>query len=187
MNAFIATPTLPRSSRRRNAVHYPTCSHRSIPSPTTRRTLLRLLALSPLIPTLPTLSKVTVADPNAGSTITTLPSGLQYFDFVQAPDSPQAVSPGSEVTIRYTLGTTGARNGWRIETAPNPLTFRVGAHDVVLGLEEGVVGMRTGGRRRLLIPEKLGYIKPSDKPVPTGFAEFQRFKNLYLNPTSLTT
>lgn len=77
------------------------------------------------------------------------------------------------------MGTTGARNGWRIDSATT--AFVVGSGDVIKGLDEGVVGMRANDRRRLLIPPGLGYIKKDDQPIPKGFAEFQRFKNIYLN------
>ena len=36
------------------------------------------------------------------------------------------------------------------------VSFRVGEGGVIRGLEEGVVGMRVGGTRRLLIPARLG-------------------------------
>lgn len=131
-------------------------------------------------------ARVTVADQHAGETVTRTDSGLEYYDFIMGSGKEGApmVSTGNRVTVHYTLGTTGARNGWRIESSVGrePLTFRVGAGDVVKGLEEGVVGMREGGRRRLLIPAPLGYHSAQDRPVPTGFAEFQRFKNIYLNP-----
>lgn len=159
----------------------------------------------------PARARVTVADPDAGARVVRTSSGLQYYDFVTLPSvdverragggagggddgaatqgkqaeaatGAEMAGEGSRVTIHYTLGTTGARNGWRIESSREPLTFRVGEHAVVAGLEEGVVGMRVGGRRRLLIPAVLGYLNAKDRPIPVGFAEFQRFKNLYLNP-----
>lgn len=159
------------------------------------------------------LARVTVADRNAGAVVTTTPSGLQYYDYVSLLPPPDAQTEGSSenatpsppsasqekqtasrarsavvetgdvVTVQYTLGTTGARNGWRIESSYEPLSFRVGDAAVVQGLEEGVTGMRAGMRRRLIIPPQLGYTgRGRDRPVPTGFGPYQRFKNLYLNP-----
>jgi len=38
-----------------------------------------------------------------------------------------------------------------------PFSFRIGAGNVIAGWEQGVVGMRVGGRRQLVIPARLGY------------------------------
>lgn len=144
--------------------------------------------------------RVVLADRDAGERIIKTASGLQYYDFVTVVDTNSTtdgtgddgvksssnsnnqseVMKGDTVRIEYTLGSTGARNGWRIDTGE--LSFRVGDGVVVKGLEEGVMGMKQGGRRRLLIPAELGYVSNQEQPIPKGFAEFQRFKNLYLNP-----
>lgn len=154
-----------------------------------RRQLLKLISASCLMLLQPEESgaRVVVADRNAGEQVIKTTSGLQYYDFVTTEGSDgsgnamqRVVSPGDMVRIEYTLGSTGARNGWRIDTGE--LNFRVGDGVVVKGLEEGVVGMKQGGRRRLLIPSTLGYVTNKEQPIPKGFAEFQRFKNLYLNP-----
>lgn len=183
------TSKLPTSRRRPAAAcgRLSAAAHADGPSePSSRRAVLRLLGLAATSVPLRVLSRVTVADPDAGSRVIETASGLRYFDFVTTPDSPGATpaTRGSSVTMHYTLGTTGARNGWRIETSVGrePLRFRVGDGAVVRGLDEGVVGMREGGRRRLLIPAALGYHGSKDRPVPVGFAEYQRFKNIYLNP-----
>lgn len=152
-----------------------------------RRLVLLLIAGTFASPVAEAMARVVIADPDAGSKVVSTPSGLKYYDFVTSvkPDARRATT-GDTVTIEYTLGSTGARNGWLIEASTEhpPLTFTLGAnHDaIVRGLHEGVVGMRVEGRRRLLIPASLGYIRPNDQPIPKGFAEFQRFKNIYLNP-----
>lgn len=148
-----------------------------------RRAALKLLALSAAAP-LPALSGVRVADVDAGSKVVTTASGLSYYDFITPGADAAEVQPGSRVSVHYTLGTTGARNGWRIDSSYDrePLSFTVGAGEVVRGLDEGVLGMRSGGRRRVVIPAALGYRTKDDRPVVMGFAEWQRFKNIYLNP-----
>lgn len=152
-----------------------------------RRSLFQLLALGLSLPAADAAARVVVADPDAGSRVVTTPSGLKYYDFVTAvKDGAATASVGDTVSIEYTLGSTGARNGWLIEPSTDhpPLTFTVGdtADNLVRGLHEGVVGMRVASRRRLLVPANLGYLRPNDQPVPKGFAEYQRFKNIYLNP-----
>ena len=43
--------------------------------------------------------------------------------------------------------------------APSPLAFRLGTPDpnVVAGLNQGVAGMKVGGKRRLIVPARLGH------------------------------
>ncbi|CAN8071289.1 unnamed protein product [Agarophyton chilense] len=156
------------------------------PRPTsaiTRRALLQVCGLM-MLQTPASSAAVRVADPSAGSEIERTQTGLQYYDFILPEEDKPSVGSTSVVTVHYTLGTTGARNGWRIDSTYDrePFTFRMGSKDVISGMEEGVLGMRVGGKRRLLIPSTIGYRNANDRPLPKGFAEFQRFKNIYLNP-----
>jgi FKBP-type peptidyl-prolyl cis-trans isomerase len=52
--------------------------------------------------------------------------------------------------------------------APNPIAFHLGTPDpnVVTGLNQGVVGMRVGGKRRLIVPAKLGHGSQGTKLIP---------------------
>lgn len=68
-----------------------------------------------------------------------------------------AAERGDEVTIHYvgflpdgTLFENSLAEG-------EPITFRLGGREVIRGWEEGVEGMRPGGRRRLVIPPELAY------------------------------
>ena len=54
-----------------------------------------------------------------------------------------AHSTGEEFDASYSRGT--------------PLQFRIGVGQVILGWDQGVVGMKVGGRRQLVIPAHLGY------------------------------
>lgn len=51
-------------------------------------------------------------------------------------------------------------------TDRKPFVFRLGANEVIAGWEDGVLGMRVGGRRQLLIPPHLGYGAQGDGPIP---------------------
>ena len=47
-----------------------------------------------------------------------------------------------------------------------PLRFQLGAHRVIRGWEEGVAGMRAGGKRQLMIPPALAYGSHGMGPIP---------------------
>ncbi len=86
-----------------------------------------------------------------------LKSGLKYID-VEVGEGPAAVS-GKEVTVHYT-GTFP--NGKKFDSSVDrkePFAFKLGAGHVIKGWDEGVAGMRIGGKRKLFIPPSLGYGK----------------------------
>ncbi len=87
----------------------------------------------------------------------TLKSGLKYVD-VEVGEGSAAVS-GKEVTVHYT-GTFP--DGKKFDSSVDrnePFTFKLGAGRVIKGWDEGVCGMRIGGKRKLIIPSALGYGK----------------------------
>eukprot|EP00434_Breviolum_minutum_P015833 symbB.v1.2.013948.t2/scaffold1003.1/size206925/8 len=115
--------------------------------------------------------------------MTELPSGLKYADVrLGTGASPK---DGTKVTIDYVMMTTGARYGNKIDSTKDreaPYSFVVGDESIIKGLSEAVASMREGGIRRIVIPQRLGFTDESKQPVPPNFAEFQRFRNIYLNP-----
>jgi len=85
----------------------------------------------------------------------TLKSGLKYVD-MEVGEGPAAVS-GRQVTVHYT-GTFP--DGKKFDSSVDrnePFTFELGAGHVIKGWDEGVAGMRIGGKRKLIIPPELGY------------------------------
>ena len=65
---------------------------------------------------------------------------------------------GNRVTVHY-VG-VAFRTGEEFDASWNrgdPFQFRLGGGQVIAGWDQGVVGMRVGGRRRLVIPPHLGY------------------------------
>jgi peptidylprolyl isomerase len=88
------------------------------------------------------------------STVTT-PSGLKYEDIkVGTGPSPQ---PGQHVTVHYTGKLT---NGTKFDSSVDrnePFSFVIGQGNVIQGWDEGVMSMKVGGKRHLIIPAHLGY------------------------------
>jgi peptidylprolyl isomerase len=84
------------------------------------------------------------------------PTELQITDEVVG-DGPEA-TPGSTVSTHY-VGVAFS-TGDEFDASWNrgaPLDFRVGVGQVIAGWDQGITGMRVGGRRRLVIPPHLAY------------------------------
>ena len=85
----------------------------------------------------------------------TTASGLKYVDVVIGKGlSPSA---GKTVKVHYT-GTL--ENGKKFDSSVDrkePFSFTIGVGQVIAGWDEGVMTMKVGGKRKLIIPAKLGY------------------------------
>jgi FKBP-type peptidyl-prolyl cis-trans isomerase FkpA len=82
------------------------------------------------------------------------PSGLYTRDLVAG--AGEEATPGRWVTVHYTGSFPNGRQ-FDSSRGQDPLQFLLGAGEVIQGWEEGVAGMRVGGRRQLVIPPDLGY------------------------------
>jgi FKBP-type peptidyl-prolyl cis-trans isomerase len=124
---------------------------------TTVRT--RIAALIPLlvlvcVPALDAQHKIPALPPTAEQPVKSR-SGLTYIDIVKG--SGVEAEPGRVVRIQYTAWVTKCQYMFDYrDAATGPLAFRIGAGGVLPGLDQGVRGMRVGGKRRLLIPPRLG-------------------------------
>jgi FKBP-type peptidyl-prolyl cis-trans isomerase FkpA len=84
-----------------------------------------------------------------------MPDGLQYTD--------EQVGTGAEATTGKTavVHYTGwLMDGTKFDSSVDrnqPFSFPLGAGQVIKGWDEGVVGMKVGGKRILVIPPQLGY------------------------------
>ena len=88
---------------------------------------------------------------------TTTASGLQYWDIVVG--TGPAATPGNVVKVHYTGFLTTGEKFDSSRDRDEPFDFVVGAHQVITGWDEGVVGMKVGGKRQLRIPPAAGYGK----------------------------
>lgn len=82
-------------------------------------------------------------------------SGLQYEDLI--PGSGASPEQGKKVTVHYTGWLT---DGTKFDSSLDknePFTFVIGAGQVIPGWDEGVMGMKIGSKRKLIIPPSLGY------------------------------
>ena len=83
-------------------------------------------------------------------------SGLQYWDLKEGTGT--AASAGKTVSVHYTGWL--AKDGKKFDSSVDrgqPFMFQLGAGQVIKGWDEGVSGMKVGGKRQLRIPPELGY------------------------------
>jgi FKBP-type peptidyl-prolyl cis-trans isomerase FkpA len=88
------------------------------------------------------------------STVTT-DSGLQIEDIVVGEGT--EAETGKSVTVHYTGWLTDGSKFDSSVDRNDPFEFRLGAGMVIKGWDEGVAGMKVGGKRKLTVPPELGY------------------------------
>jgi peptidylprolyl isomerase len=107
-------------------------------------------------PTEPTSQPTEAAPPDkAPAALVTTPSGLQYRD--------DKVGTGASPIERHTVvvnykGTL--TDGTKFDSSYDrnePFDFKIGVGAVIKGWDEGVMGMKVGGKRHLVIPPELAY------------------------------
>lgn len=95
-----------------------------------------------------------------------LPSGLRFIEMESGAGAEAAA--GRQVVVHYTGWLTDGRKFDSSRDRGQPFDFPLGGGMVIRGWDEGVAGMRVGGRRRLVIPPELGYGSRSVGPIPAG-------------------
>ena len=94
-------------------------------------------------------------------------SGLWYTDV--SPGQGDSAMPGRTVTVHYTGWLPDGTKFDSSRDRGQPFSFPIGAGQVIPGWDEGVAGMKIGGRRKLVIPANLGYGDMGAPPViPPG-------------------
>ena len=84
-----------------------------------------------------------------------LPGGLEYSD-IKVGTGAEAKA-GQTVSVHYTGWLTSGKKFDSSVDRGQPFQFRLGAGQVIKGWDEGVAGMKVGGKRQLRIPPELGY------------------------------
>ncbi len=89
--------------------------------------------------------------------VTRTPSGLEVHEIERG--FGDVARAGKTVSVHYT---GYLENGTKFDSSLDrgePFTFALGAGKVIRGWDEGLVGMKVGGRRKLVIPPDLAYGK----------------------------
>ena len=82
-------------------------------------------------------------------------SGLKYEDL--AIGDGDAAEAGQQVSVHYTGWLTDGSKFDSSVDRNQPFAFALGRGMVIRGWDEGVAGMKVGGKRKLTIPPQLGY------------------------------
>ena len=86
-----------------------------------------------------------------------------------APGTGDAVAAFDYVSVEYT-GKLRDGKVFDSSVGKDPISFVIGTSQVIPGWEQGILGMKVGGRRTLTIPPSLGYGKAGSPPVIPGNA-----------------
>src|SRR5256714_4616310 len=87
----------------------------------------------------------------------TTKSGLKYQDLKEG--AGDAAKAGDTVEVHYVGTLTDGKKFDSSRDRDEPFVFKLGAGKVIKGWDEGVAGMKAGGKRKLTIPPELAYGK----------------------------
>jgi FKBP-type peptidyl-prolyl cis-trans isomerase FkpA len=91
----------------------------------------------------------------ASTPVVTTASGLKYSEITVGTGA--TAGAGSQVAVHYTGWLAATGKGFDTSAGQQPFQLTLGQHQVITGFEEGIVGMKVGGKRRVYIPPALGY------------------------------
>ncbi len=96
----------------------------------------------------------------------TTTTGLKYVDEVVG--NGEVPLPGKTVVVHYTGKLV---NGTQFDSSVDrnqPLEFPIGKGEVIKGWDEGIMTMKVGGKRKLIVPPALGYGSRDKGPIPAN-------------------
>jgi len=92
------------------------------------------------------------------------PKDLEVNDIVEG-DGPEA-APGDTLTMQYVgVKYSDSKQFDASWDTGQPLTFQLGSGQVIPGWDQGIAGMKVGGRRELIVPPDLGYGAQGSPPA----------------------
>ena len=106
----------------------------------------------------------TAQNSTQSGTMVTMSDGLQTQDLTVG--NGKEAKAGDTVTVNY-LGTL--ENGTKFDSSYDrnqPFTTQIGVGAVIKGWDEGIPGMKIGGKRKLIVPAQLGYGAQSAGTIP---------------------
>jgi FKBP-type peptidyl-prolyl cis-trans isomerase len=115
------------------------------------------------------LAGLAFADDKKDEKVIKTDSGLQYIELKEGDGA--AAKKGDTVEVHYT---GWLKDGTKFDSSVDrkqPFSFKLGAGMVIKGWDEGVAGMKVGGKRKLIIPSELGYGKKGAGKVIPADAE----------------
>ena len=92
----------------------------------------------------------------AGATTVTTGTGLQYVVITPGTGA-GPVTSGQTVSVEYTGWLQATQAAFDTNVGGNPFVFTTGQGVVIPGFEQGIVGMKVGEKRRIIVPPNLGY------------------------------
>jgi FKBP-type peptidyl-prolyl cis-trans isomerase len=139
-----------------------------------QHTVIGIVSIVVLVVVVAGVSLLVNSTAQAPAAKTTSQSSSQKGSTMQLQVTDQTVGTGAEavagksVTVNYTGTLTNGTVFDSSYSRNQPFTFTLGAGQVIKGWDEGVVGMKVGGKRKLVIPPSLGYGSQAQGPIPAN-------------------
>jgi FKBP-type peptidyl-prolyl cis-trans isomerase FkpA len=114
---------------------------------------------TPAIITVLTLFFFSAGAPLAEQGVIVMESGLKYEELVVGSGPEAEVGKIAVIHLNAWLDDNGPKGAEFIDSKDRgkPVAFKIGTSHVMKAWNEGVAGMRVGGKRRLMVPSHLGY------------------------------